>query len=210
MKPMQLRAREHMSNAARGYSRKLIVSVPEAARLMADVPDRESLLAWKLGFHYFTSSAEASGLAAESFSRDANGLPCGFFLPGKGSSAEPGWYIPIKPQDRALVSMLLPDSGPLFPADPFKKLRLLADSGGIRLTAGSIKESCLVYACASGLYHPAALPLAGIPAGALHRKGSQAPTMRRARQFWKLKPDLRRVRRLPWNAPARLGRRAQA
>jgi hypothetical protein len=187
-----------------------LLPVADVARLMNRAPDKRTLLSWKLGFHYHISSAEAAHITADSFSRDANGLPCGLFLRGKGSTAESGWYIPIKPQDRALVSMLLPESGPLFPADPFKKLRLLAQSGGIRLTASSLKESCLAYARASGLYHPAALPLAGIPAGALHRKRSRTLSRRRARQFWKLTPELGRVRCLPWKAPARSKRRARA
>ena len=210
MKSMQSKAREHMASAERGYSRKPIVSVPEAARLMAQLPDRQSLLAWKLGFHYFVSSAEAARVTSESFFRDSNGLPCGLFLPGAGSASDPGWYIPIKPQDRALVSLLLPDSGPLFPADPFKNFVLFAQTSGIGLSSNSIKDSCLAYACASGLYHTEALPLAGISTDILRRSWSRSVTKKQARQFWNLKPNLRRVGRLPWNAPARARRRAQA
>jgi hypothetical protein len=184
-----------------------LLPVTDLARLMERAPDKRTLLSWKLGFHYFISSAEAGRVTAENFSRDANGLPCSLFLPGKGTAAEPGWYIPIKPQDRALISMLLPNSGPLFPADSFKKLILLARSSGIRLSSNSIKESCLTYACASGLYHTEALPLAGISTGILRRSRSRSVTKWQARRFWKLSPDLRRVRRLPWTAPTQARRR---
>jgi hypothetical protein len=184
-----------------------LLPVADVARLMDRAPDKRTLLSWKLGFHYFISCTEAARIHAESFSRDANGLPCGLFLHGKGTAAKFGWYIPIKLQDRALLSMLLPDSGPLFPADPFEKLVLLARSTGIGLSSNSMNESCLTYACASGLYDAKALPLAGISTGSLRRIRSRSVTRRQAGRFWKLSPDLRRVRRLPWTAPTRARRR---
>jgi hypothetical protein len=137
-------------------------SPAEAALLLKCASDRELLLAWKLGFHYCISAPEASRLNASDVLYEDHGLPHAFRIPTDDRiAAADGWYVPIKPQDRPLMKVLIPRSGRLFRSKaPFDRLIRLAQSMGIQLYRRSFRQAALMYALASGFYHDQAAELA--------------------------------------------------
>ena len=159
--------------------------------------DHDMLLAWKLGFHYFTSAAEAGRLGAEHVVWK-NSRPVEFFIPPRAGAPRWGWYVPIRSQDQPLLRILLPKQGPVFKSkDPYGRLVRLAASHGIQLTRRALREACLTYAMASGLFHQEVAALARIRPDRIRRHFMLQVTRANSRQFWALAPDLQWVATLP-------------
>jgi hypothetical protein len=173
----------------------LIISNNGVAWLLSQCHDQESLLAWVLGFRYSASGPETRGLQKDAVVLE-NGMPVAFFLP-RGADGR-GWYIPIRPDDRALLQILIPPSGYWFStSDPLRRLSDLAARRNINLTPVTVGATCVAFAEASADYHAADGELGQFKLTAGYRNFGSLVSPLKARKYWALTVPLRCAAALP-------------
>jgi len=173
-------------------------TVKECGWILRRSIDQEMILAWKLGFHYFTGAMEANRLCGEKVLKDELGRALGFCLTRGACGQDDFWFIPIKPEDQMLFGILLPEKGPLFKSsDPYGRLVRMAEAHNIRLTPKLIQRACLTYAMASGMYVDQVAQLAGIRSNRSLGHLIHPISRGEAREFCELSVDLKWAASLP-------------
>lgn len=131
-------------------------------RLLTLCFDQECVLALFLVTHNFCRQEEVEKLLGEHFLRDAAGLPYEIRIPAEVSKTDEPRPIPIEPEHRELIKLLVPLAGPLFKfKGPFRRIQSLAKRFKIALPMNCFRHSCVSYTVAAGMTPEVAQKRAG-------------------------------------------------
>lgn len=139
-----------------------VLAVGLLIRLLHLCFDQECVLALFLVTHNFCRQEEVEKLLGEHFLRDAAGLPYEIRIPAEVSKTKELRSIPIEPEHRELLKLLVPPAGPLFQfKGPFRRIQSLAKRFKIALPINCFRHSCVSYMVAAGMTPEVAQKRAG-------------------------------------------------
>ncbi|HWQ92904.1 MAG TPA: hypothetical protein VN673_14605 [Clostridia bacterium] len=136
---------------------KRMFDVRSYGRLGAAAPDKETLLAIVLAFRLHVRMEECqhpkkgAGLMASDFERGKDGHVRSIHIRPEVSKTGLPRDIEIEPSLIATVEALLPESGPVFTtADPFARVRALAEKHEIPWVSRGVRRSCVSHTVCAG------------------------------------------------------------